>query len=44
MTSTWQQLLAALLAAVIPVIVALLNDWRAQLEAKGEPPAEAKAD
>lgn len=37
MSSTWQQVLAAMLAAVIPVIVKLLNDWQDRLEGKANP-------
>lgn len=36
MTAGWEQLLAALAAAIIPVIVKLLNDWHEQLATKAE--------
>lgn len=31
MSSSWQQLLAALIAAVVPVLVKLANDWHDKL-------------
>jgi hypothetical protein len=40
-SSTWQQLIAALAAAVVPIVVKFFNDWLDTQKKTGEPEVPA---